>query len=135
MFNLMRHVRKDFTKNKSILNIYNIFNNIDSIQYDLRDYKINKNCYTKYIIEKNKHYELVMIAWDENVRTNEHYHPQNGCVMKVLDGILIENTIKGSNILYNGATNIRFHKDMHSIYSPIQSHSLHFYSPPGFYNK
>lgn len=135
MFNLMRIIRKDFTKNKSILNIYNIFNNIDSIQCDLREFKINKNCYTKYLIEKNKHYELVMIAWDENVRTNYHYHPPHGCVMKVLDGVLIESTLNESNYLYPGDTNIRFHKDMHSIYSPYQSYSLHFYSPPNFYNK
>jgi hypothetical protein len=135
MYNLIHNIRNDFTKNKSILNIYNIFNNIKSIKYDLSLFKINNNTYTKYIIDNNKYYELIIIAWDKNVRTKYHYHPSNGCVMKVLDGVLIEDTIKEYNILYPRDTSIKFHKDIHSIYTPYQSYSLHFYSPPNYYNK
>ena len=125
------------------LNLISKYNNIGSVYNLIKNYNDNdwdkyliKNpiAYQKTIISKTKEYELVLINWEKNAFTDYHYHPENGCVMKILNGNLKEFYEKDNKILKNNDINIRLKNDKHMIYALEKSYSLHYYSPPNFYN-
>ena len=70
----------------------------------------------------------------ENSFTKYHNHPKNGCVLKVLQGQLLE--INKNNMLTLNKDNvgIKLHNEFHRILANEQSYSLHYYSPPNFYD-
>ena len=53
------------------------------ISFDDKTYKRNIVCRGKYV-------EIVLICWRGGQRTKIHGHPKRGCLMKVLEGTLIE---------------------------------------------
>jgi hypothetical protein len=137
IYNLNKSIKvntnlKLFSKSFSKL-FYNYKNN------DWLEYAINKPTnYDKNIVYKNDIYELILISWDKNSCSNFHYHPLNGCIMKVLSGELVEYKIIDNfniqkKILLKGDLNILNGEDFHKIHALDISHSLHLYSPPNFY--
>ena len=121
-----------FSKLKNIKNINRIFYNYN---IDFKKYYINnpKN-YEKKIIYKNEDYELVLINWEKGSFTNYHNHPENGCVLKVLDGKLYEINDGKSIVLNKNDVNFKLKDDYHRIIALEKSYSLHYYSPSNFYN-
>lgn len=124
------------SKNKDINNIKNIYTiinyyKVNDFHKDFNNYIIkNPTNYEKSIIYKNDDYELVLISWANNAFANYHNHPKNGCVMKVLDGVLLENE---SILMKEGDSKFKYHKDFHCVRALEQSYSLHYYSPPNYY--
>tara|TARA_Y100000590_G_scaffold257659_1_gene289363 strand:+ start:1029 stop:1427 length:399 start_codon:yes stop_codon:yes gene_type:complete len=122
-----------FSKIKNIHNITKIFN---TFNINLKnEYINNPNKYQKKVIYKNEDYELVLINWEKGSYTNFHNHPKNGCVLKVLDGQLYEITDKKNLLILNkNDTNFKLNNDYHKIIALEKSYSLHYYSPPNYYN-
>jgi quercetin dioxygenase-like cupin family protein len=122
-----------FSKIKNIHNIRKIFYTHD---IDFQKYYINNPInYEKKVLYKNKDYELVLINWEKGSFTNLHNHPANGCVLKVLDGKLYEINDKKSPLILNKSdTNYKLRNDYHMIIALEKSYSLHYYSPPNYYN-
>lgn len=90
--------------------------------------------YQKKIIFRNEDYEIVLISWDYYAKTNYHNHPKNGCVLKVLSGKLLEYTPEETKILHTNDIGVKNHNEFHQITALEKSYSIHYYSPPGFYN-
>jgi hypothetical protein len=141
--NLIYNLDKSLTKNTNLKIITNIFNNYNDYDYDWIQYANNQPIgYEKKIIYKNDIYELILISWNINSSSRFHYHPENGCLMKVLSGELLEYKIIDSGVDFNiqknkflkGDLNILNGEDLHKIHSLDVSHSLHLYSPPNFYD-
>ena len=121
--------------------------------------------YFKKLVHQNSYFDLFIISWKKGQKTKIHDHPINGCLMKVLDGQLNENIYKfdplgcnpypqrdlpcgqgdhpcpnlthtDTNILSIGHIGYKeSNMILHEIYSPINSVSLHIYSPSGYQAK
>ena len=74
-------------------NLYLFSNKIKkyNLNYLIEHYGIiKKNTYNKNILYRNDNFEIILISWDKNICTNIHRHPENGCIMNILDGCLKE---------------------------------------------
>ena len=71
-----------------LLKSYNGHDWINYIKYDF-EIKDNKNYY-KNLVEINDIIELYIITWNKNSFSPIHDHPENGCIIKILDGKLCE---------------------------------------------
>ena len=125
--------------------------NLEDLRYILESYigedwkkyvKYNSEKYNKILILRNEFIEVFIICWNENQESRIHDHPLNGCLLKCLEGHLIEdiftnenykikyeysNNIVKNNIGYRSGNTI-----LHKIKPHISSVSLHIYSPPNF---
>ena len=93
-------------------------------------------------LHETPNYELVLISWTPGAKSHIHNHPKNGCIYKVLKGILIEETYDPKTIELNTLITL-LPNDIgyidnticyHKIYNPepYMAYSLHIYSPPNF---
>ena len=94
--------------------------------------------YTRNLVYQNDLFDIYIICWNNKQESPIHDHADNGCVMKILQGRLIQelfdhnikSTIK-MPIFINQVTyidnDIGYHK---IINTDIQTVSLHIYSPP-----
>jgi hypothetical protein len=110
--------------------------------YNGNDWNWYKNNYCKnddfnrVTIYKDNLFQLMLINWKKDYYTDFHNHPENGCLLKVLDGSLLEhklnneneviiaNQLKKNSISYSSGI------DIHKIIAVDDSVSLHLYSPP-----
>jgi predicted metal-dependent enzyme (double-stranded beta helix superfamily) len=93
-------------------------------------------------LHETKDYEIILISWAPGAKSHIHNHPVNGCIYKILDGILIEETydpktIELTNLITLLPNDIGYIDNTicyHKIYNPepFQAYSLHIYSPPNF---
>jgi hypothetical protein len=78
----------------------------------------------------------MLINWKEGYHTDFHNHPKNGCMLKVLDGSLLEykpnrndNEIMMVSQLKNNDISYCLDNEIHKIIAIEDSVSLHLYSP------
>ena len=128
-------------------NLSNIVNDIKNIKIDNNEIcnfiNFKENDYNKNLIYRNKDSEIILICWDKNSKTKIHNHPKNGCIMKILQGNLIEeqynSELEKLNICNYGVDEVSYIHDnlyLHKIINNNQrSISLHIYSPPCFYDE
>ena len=134
-------------KNYNQNTIFNLLESIKNIYFNIEDFNdhiiFKKNDYNKSILFRDTKYEIVLICWDTCCETKIHNHPQNGCIMKILKGNLIEecfdkktlNNIKVNIYKENDVSYIHDDLYLHKILNKNQqSISLHIYSPPNFYD-
>lgn len=136
------------------MSIKNILNNIDSdsLLEELKDYNfINEtihnnnnnnnanNIYKRKIIHHSDLFDLIFIEWNKHSFTKIHDHPSKGCIVKILDGVLYEesfdnnlyflqmNDLKKNDIGYKISNKV-----LHRIICKQNAKSLHVYIPGGF---
>jgi len=140
MNNLIRSFR-EFKKTDNLLKYINQLQQIviPKIDYDNRVNFI-PNEYTRNVIYRNEIYEILLICWGTNSFADIHDHSSNGCIMKILDGSLMENkyntdfqlietkTLHADDISYIH-NNLHYHS-ITNFNKP--SVSLHIYSPPNY---
>ena len=132
-------------KNTKIINCVDDMKNYQGTDWEkYKSFSIenNKNLknYFKNIIYRSDIYELILIKWEKGAETSIHNHPKHGCVMKLLEGNIIEERYD-NNIKYK-STNMKnnsvgyMHDDLgsHKIIALEESYSLHLYSPPKYYS-
>jgi hypothetical protein len=119
----------------SFMNILNLY-----IGTDWNDYiQETGSDFYKVKIYLSKNFEIILIIWKEGYSTPLHNHPENGCIIKVLEGNLIEEIINNkqkqiNNFILGNVSYMHDNKGFHKISSIKNSYSLHIYSPPGFYD-
>jgi cysteine dioxygenase len=96
------------------------------------------NYYSTTLYRTNK-FEIRLLCWKPLQETPKHPHPQNGCLMKILQGKLIE-----KKFINNSSIKTVYKKDEVGYIRASESHilkncdtdsvSLHIYSPSGFYD-
>lgn len=108
-------------------------------------------CYSKSIFNLNKYnkiklsefsndlFEIVLIYWDDKSETLIHDHPDNGCILYLIDGILEEELYNKSLKIIKKSVykpkNISYmdnKKGYHRIKCLKRAISLHIYSPPNY---
>lgn len=97
---------------------------------DLALFKIPDDSYVKYLLEKGENYEFYIIVWKAGAETPYHGHPDGGCWMRVLSGLLFEHTVYGDRKLAVGDQD--FQKGaygIHKITALEDSVSIHLYKP------
>ena len=124
---------------KHILSLYNGSdwrNFIDSSENKMIYGDMN---YSKTLLPyKIDHRKMYLLAWDHDGETKIHGHGEDGCIFKVLEGNLLEETYKSDNLKYlknykhsEGSikyidNNISFHKILNNNKDGV-SYSLHIY--------
>lgn len=112
---------------------------------------INNFCYSKAIFDfkkynkikltdfSNEKFELIIICWDEKSETLIHDHPDNGCILYLIDGVLEEELYNKSLKLIKNSVyrpkNVSYmdnNKGYHKIKCQKKAISLHIYSPPNY---
>ena len=98
----------------------------------------NDKYYSTTLFRADK-FEIRLLCWKPFQETPKHPHPENGCLMKILEGELIEEKFendktittvyKKGDVGYITASEIHILKN-----SDNNSVSLHIYSPSGFYD-
>ena len=102
--------------------------------------------YEREILHREPAFELMRIDWAPGACTPVHDHPENGCLVKVLQGELLERryalgkedeplhtaTLAMGQVTYlEGAAGI--HEVENAMATPAAS--LHIYAPAGFYDE
>ncbi len=95
--------------------------------------------YYSNTLYKTEKFEIRLLCWKPLQETPRHPHPENGCLMKILEGKLFEEKLiendtiktvhKKGEIGYIKAPELHILKN-----SDTNSVSLHIYSPSGFYD-
>jgi cysteine dioxygenase len=129
------------------INIISSYDSNELKKYYPNDKEFNnhKNTYGYYkkLIYNNDKFELYLIFWSPYASSPIHDHPEQGCILKLLSGKLIEevfinknNTIKFDNRNYisvNDINNRNGNEILHKIINLDElSVSLHLYFPPKF---
>jgi len=124
--------------NNKLYNLSHIISKYDG--NDWYDHIHIKDPYNRKIVYKNDSIEIIVITWSKNQSSRIHTHPENGCLMRILYGELIEekynrnlellgrSIIKKDNISYIEGDVIT-HKIINSNQISV---SLHIYSPPNY---
>jgi quercetin dioxygenase-like cupin family protein len=101
--------------------------------------EFKEDTYNSATLFRTDKFEIRLLCWKPFQQTPKHPHPENGCLMKILEGRLIEEK-------FTANTNIetRYQKGDVSYIKASESHilrsmtvnsvSLHIYSPSGFYD-
>jgi cysteine dioxygenase len=129
------------------INIISSYDTKELIKYYPSDEEFNnhKNTYGYYkkLIHNNDKFELYLIFWSPYASSPIHDHPEQGCVLKLLSGKLIEEVfINNNNIIKFDQRNIISVNDINNRYGNKILHriinyddfsvSLHLYFPPKF---
>ena len=108
---------------------------------DWKEYKLEcKKNYKRKLIHRNKRYEIILISWYTNQSSPIHDHAENGCVMRIMEGMLkeiqycTETLDKLGESIYqkDHVTFIDNNKCFHKITNidKNMTYSIHIYSPP-----
>ena len=102
----------------------------------------NIESFNKILVEKSNLFETYIITWNKNQESPIQDHPENGCIMFVLEGSLKEvvyndklqvlyttNYVSGDVSYIEGATKL------HKIIPLEHTVTLHVYAPPNFVYK
>ena len=133
-------------KNNNFINIVNIVKKYNGSDWKEHiDNTINSKGYNKRKIDmvNNIFFDMYIISWNNNKKSNIHDHSENGCIMKVLNGNLNEyiydknlKLITSKTINTKDVTFIDNNIGYHSIKNIDDlSHTLHIYSPPNHITK
>ena len=120
------------------------------VQYCLEEYngddwqqyiKFDDEKYHRQLIYHSDSFDLVIICWKYQQKSQIHDHPDQGCLMKILNGKLLENTYNNDKQL-TYLSSIILEKDaigyktgnciLHDIHCLEDTVSLHIYSPGGY---
>ncbi len=108
---------------------------------DWEDYvKFSDIKYTRNNVFSDDNIEMIVICWNNNQQSGIHDHPNNGCLMKVLQGEITEecynNKLELIKINNNKVNDIGYQEGKNGIHNIINSNnksiSLHIYSPPNY---
>ena len=111
----------------------NLYNGIDWKKY----IKFSTKRYCKNLVFRNKLMDVFIICWKKGQKSGIHDHPESGCLLKVVEGELLETVFTDSlskikeNKLITGSIGYQEgNNKLHSINSnKCDSISIHIYSP------
>ena len=129
------------TNYNTLLDIAMILNNYKGS--DWKEYITKSSNYYKKLIYSNTQIEIFVITWMPGASTRIHDHPTKGCLVKILEGELIEDEFNNDNIVIFKNRNILKKDDigfkindniLHKInnFTDKLTVSLHIYSMPNF---
>ncbi len=139
MDSFIESFNKIYNDNPILINHISFVNNYNFGLINIPKYPYTHH-YTKYLIFRNKSFEIYIIKWCKGSETNLHKHPKNGCILHVLSGNITEKIMDHeynirTNIYNKGSTSyINDNIGQHKIIANEDSLTLHIYSPHKFYD-
>lgn len=142
MYKLYDFINNNLSKNlllKDIKDSLYIYFDMETIKYCMSKVLFNCNKYNRIKLYdySNDLFEMVLICWDINSETKIHDHPEKGCALYLIDGILEEQQYNDSLELckttYFNKKNTSYMENSmgyHKIRCCEKAISLHIYSPP-----
>lgn len=140
MDKLINNLRKiNLNKDKLIKGIpyINEYQSNDYLQY----LSFDTSKYKKNLVYRDNDFEIFVVGWRPKQYTPIHDHSANGCLFKILEGLIIEQLydkdlkLLGHKLLQKDMSsyihNSRSYHSMNNI-SLINTVSLHIYSPPNY---
>ena len=127
----------------TLCKIKEILSDIKLIDYS--DYiKFSDVSYKKNYVLTNINFDIVIICWKKGQSTRIHDHPDNCCLVKLLEGHLIEEEYNSDLVLINTNhlepnqyANKKGKEILHKIIPDVDSISIHIYVPgmykPNYY--
>ena len=130
-----------FLPNSNLIDFFELIQSTNFSLFDFSSIIIDNLDFNRNLIFRNQLFEIYLIQWKKNYSTNYHSHPNNGCILKVLNGKLIEtikpnltSDIKQSIIRNMNDTSYIDNKiGIHKVEALEDSLSIHIYSPPLFF--
>ena len=125
-------------------------NMIDIIKkYNGDDWEKHKqfcdNKYTRNLAFRNDKFEILIICWNKGQKSCIHDHPDNGCLVKLVKGCLVEECYSKINDKLTLVSTNNINKDdvsyqegsdgLHRIINPSLDNccvTIHIYSPPNY---
>tara|TARA_B110000285_G_C14981269_1_gene541492 strand:+ start:329 stop:754 length:426 start_codon:yes stop_codon:yes gene_type:complete len=135
----MNRIIRSVIKNKNLLenkNILSFYNSTDWKQY----VSFNEEEYKKNLVYRDNNFEIFVVCWLPYQETKIHNHSDNGCLLKILEGNMVED-IYDKNFIFKENNNlikdnVRYIDDSIGIHKMKNNEentiSLHIYSPPNF---
>jgi len=117
---------------------------LDRYSYDdFKNYiQYNPEHYNRIILKSNDLFDIMLICWNIDQESKIHDHPENGCLLKVLKGELLEDIYFNKNdVMSYVKTNVVSENNfgyrekntmIHKIIPTQKTVSLHIYSPSNF---
>lgn len=98
-----------------------------------------EDSYSSKTLFRTDKFEIRLLCWKPFQETPKHPHPQNGCLMKILEGKLVEEKFitndKIETVYIKGEVGYIKAAEFHVLKNSAEdSISLHIYSPSGFYD-
>ena len=143
--NISQIVKKSLNNNTVIVNLTNILENLNESQILKIKQKYIKPTkgYSRNVLKKNKHFELVLICWAPHSSSPIHNHESSYCFYRILTSSIDEirykkitnnKLIPYSNIKHrkNSIFYIDDNDGVHKMINNANDHgfSIHIYSPP-----
>ena len=139
---LVNEINKNFKGDEGLDKIINIVERYDGFDWNKYVKIDNKTNYIKNLFYENENFEMFIVTWMPNQNSTIHDHSKNGCVMKVLDGHLMEKQFDPNTIEFIGykimipddigfINNETCYPQIINIDDNITT-SLHIYSPPRY---
>jgi len=131
-----RIINPDFKDLKDIFEWFSGIEIIDIKQY----YEFSDDCYCRVPLIVNTQYELLLCCWMPGQLAPFHGHPEQGCLVKILEGTMTE-TIKYTDgraeTRLNRTGDVAYISDKIGIHqvqnnSDRNAVSLHLYAPGGY---
>jgi len=107
--------------------------------HDISKYiKFSDLSYMRNYIYSSKKFDIILICWKAGQKTEIHDHPNYCCLLKVIDGRLLEDEYYNTNAIEYVATNIltagsiankKGNSIVHQIIAVENTISLHIYIP------
>jgi len=94
--------------------------------------------YKRNLVYRDDKIEILLLCWNPEQQTSVHDHSHNGCIVKLLEGELIETIfsqkqIQSHKLLQDDITYLDNSIGVHKIENGrLYSVSLHIYSPPNY---
>lgn len=139
LFNLTSDKIKKGQKLKDLKEVIKSYDGDDWKDYVLFcDDKYHRNT-----VYSNDNIELIIISWNNNQISGVHDHPENGCLIRILQGELVEEIYEKKNDGLEFKKSRNYKKDsigyqegetgLHNIQiKDNKTVSLHIYSPPNY---
>ena len=128
------------TKLSSIIPIVNSYQGTDWKKY----IRAKKGCcYRRSMVYAGEKFDIYVLTWFPGNIAKLHDHPEQGCVMKILQGEITERrykkdkdefSVSSSSVLHKGQLGYMNKTGLHSIENHTDdiSVSLHVYAPAGY---
>lgn len=98
-----------------------------------------KGKYTKDLIYQCSDFSLYLIYWPVNSYSPPHNHPDGGCILKILEGEIVEKNYKleednkafylNERTLTKDMVGIKYGNQLHSMTPEVDTVSAHIYFP------
>ena len=129
---------------ENLLNDIDLNSNVSKLRKDIEKYNgddwrryisFDENKYKRNIVCRGKYVEIVLICWRGGQYSDIHGHPKMGCLMKVLEGNLIEQIFNKNKTLvkqnHRKTGDISYMEDneiLHKVINKMEdSFTLHIY--------